>query len=208
MDLKNDNDKVSMPSFPSPEPMVSYFDDLDYFKDFEKEFPTIVYNDALTSKLDFLTEPTICPQHIDEFNLKDETSLYECDGEEQNVLNFNDLFLFNVIYPNDSKSDKNNDDDKVDIKHSSGDLSIKLLHDVINTDVGAYAHGSNKLLETSHVTSNKFFNTKTFIKGLNYNIRTWNHLNKGMSFKNLYVSFGIPFDPKLFYKDGIKLGQV
>ncbi|GKC46684.1 hypothetical protein Tco_1064406 [Tanacetum coccineum] len=219
-DSENDNDKVNIPLLPSPEPTVSCFDDyndaqtskLDYFKDFEKEFPAIVYNDAQTSKLDFLTEPTLSPQHIDEFNLKDETSLSECDKEEQNVLNFNDLFPFNVIYPNDSKSDKDNDDDKVDIEHSSGDLSVKPLPDVINTDVGAYAHGSNKLLETSHDTSNKFFKTKTFIKGLNFDIMTWNHLNKGMSFifliKNLYVPFGIPFDPKLFYKDGIKLGQV
>ncbi|GKA53538.1 hypothetical protein Tco_0746853 [Tanacetum coccineum] len=148
-DLKNDNDKVNMPLLPSPEPTVSYFDDLDYFKDFDKEFPAIVYNDALTSKLDFLTEHTVSPQHIDEFNLKDKTSLSECDEEEQNVLYFNDVFPFNVIYPNDSKSDKDNDDDKVDIEHSSGDLSVKPLPDVINTDVGAYAHGSNKLLETS-----------------------------------------------------------
>ncbi|GKD08699.1 hypothetical protein Tco_1188384, partial [Tanacetum coccineum] len=84
-------DKVNMPSFPSPKLEVSYFNDLDYFKDFENEFSAIVYNDALTSKLDFLTEPT------------------------------------------------GNDDDKVDIEHSSGDLSIKPLHDVINTDDGAYA---------------------------------------------------------------------
>ncbi|GJX41027.1 hypothetical protein Tco_0256017, partial [Tanacetum coccineum] len=49
-DSENDNDKVNMPSFPPPDPMVSYFDDLDYFKDFEKEFSAIVYNDALTSK--------------------------------------------------------------------------------------------------------------------------------------------------------------
>ncbi|GKD87310.1 hypothetical protein Tco_1358464 [Tanacetum coccineum] len=191
---------------------VSYFDDLDFFKDFEKEFTAIVYNDAQMSKLDFLTEPTVSPQHIDEFNLKYETSFSECDEEEQNVLNFNDIFPFNVIYPNDSKSDKDNDDDKVDIEHSSRDLSVKPLPDVINTDVGAYAHGSNKLLETSDDTSNKFFKTETFVKGLNFNIMTWNHLNKGMSFiiliKNLYVPFGIPFDPKLFYKDGIKLGQV
>ncbi|GJT56331.1 hypothetical protein Tco_0991385 [Tanacetum coccineum] len=160
-DSENDNDKVNMPLLPSPEPTVSYFDDLDYFKDFEKEFPAIVYNNAQTSKSDLLTEPILNPQHIDEFNLKDETSLSECDEEEQNVLNFNDLFPFNVIYPNDSKSDKDNDDDKVDIEHSSGDLSVKPLPDVINTDVGAYAHGSNKLLETSHDTSNKFFKTKT-----------------------------------------------
>ncbi|GKC29125.1 hypothetical protein Tco_1036419 [Tanacetum coccineum] len=211
-DSKNDNDKVNMHLLPSPKPMVSYFDDLDFFKDFENEFLAIVSNDAQTSKLDLLTKPILTPQHIDEFNLKDETSLSECDEEEQNVLNFNDLFPFNVIYPNDSKSDKDNDDDKIDIEHSSGDLSVKPLPDVINTDVGAYAHGSNKLLETSHDTSNKFFKTETFIKGLNFNIMTWNHLNKGMSFifliKNLYVPFGIPFDPKLFYKDGIKLGQV
>ncbi|GJT89154.1 hypothetical protein Tco_1070871 [Tanacetum coccineum] len=28
-------------------PKVSYFNDLDYFNDFENEFPAIVYNDAL-----------------------------------------------------------------------------------------------------------------------------------------------------------------
>ncbi|GKA73563.1 hypothetical protein Tco_0779865, partial [Tanacetum coccineum] len=119
MDSENDNDKVNVPLLPSPEPTVSYFDDLDYFKDFDKEFSAIVYNDALTSKLDFLTEPTVSLQHIDEFNLKDETSLSKCDEEEQNVLNFNDLFPFNVIYPNDSKSYKDNDDYTVDIKQPS-----------------------------------------------------------------------------------------
>ncbi|GKA32080.1 hypothetical protein Tco_0718447 [Tanacetum coccineum] len=60
-DSENDNDKVNMPSFPSSKPTVSYFDDLDYFKDLEKEFTSIVYSDALTSKLDFLAEPTISP---------------------------------------------------------------------------------------------------------------------------------------------------
>ncbi|GKD20430.1 hypothetical protein Tco_1222133, partial [Tanacetum coccineum] len=55
-DSKNDNVKVNMPSFPSSEPTVSYCDDFDYFKNFEKEFPAITYNDALTSKLDF-SEP-------------------------------------------------------------------------------------------------------------------------------------------------------
>ncbi|GKA01818.1 hypothetical protein Tco_0674483 [Tanacetum coccineum] len=114
-DSENDNEKV-MPSPPPPEPTVSYFDDLNFFKDFEIEFPAILYNDALTSKSDFLTEPTISIQHIDVFNLKDEISLSECDEEEQNVLYFNDVFPFNIIYPVDSKSDKDNDDDKIDIK--------------------------------------------------------------------------------------------
>ncbi|GJT44050.1 hypothetical protein Tco_0952765 [Tanacetum coccineum] len=139
-DSENGNDKVNMPLLPSLEPTVSYFDDLDFFKDFKNEFPAIVYNDAQTSKLDFLTEPTVSPQHIDEFNLKDETSLFECDEEEQNILNFNDPFPFNIIYPNDLKSDKDNDDDKVDIKHSSRDMFVIPLSNVINVNVGAYAH--------------------------------------------------------------------
>nr|GEV70240.1 hypothetical protein [Tanacetum cinerariifolium] len=82
MDSKNDNEKVNMPSFPLPEPKVSCFDDLDFFKDFKNEFLAIVYNDALTSKSDHLTEPTLSPQHIDEFDLKDETSLSEYDDVE------------------------------------------------------------------------------------------------------------------------------
>ncbi|GKB46154.1 hypothetical protein Tco_0896907 [Tanacetum coccineum] len=137
-DSKNDNEKVNMPLFPSPEPTVSCIDDLDFFKDFENEFPAIVYNDALTSKSDFTIEPTLCPQHIDEFDLNDETSLFECDEEEQNVLYFNDLFPFNTIYPDELKSDTDNDNDKIDIDQSSGDLSVKLSPIVINTDAGAY----------------------------------------------------------------------
>ncbi|GKE56600.1 hypothetical protein Tco_1495785, partial [Tanacetum coccineum] len=97
-------------------PTVSCFDDLDFFNDFENEFPAIIYNDALTSKSeDLSSEPTLCPQHIDDFDLKDETSLSKYDKKEQNVLYSNDLFPFNIIYPDDSKSDKDNDDDKIDI---------------------------------------------------------------------------------------------
>ncbi|GJT16041.1 hypothetical protein Tco_0874747 [Tanacetum coccineum] len=154
-DSENDNDKVNMPSFPSHEPTVSCFDDLDFFKDFENEFPAIVCNDALTSKSNFLTEPALSPQHIDEFDLKDETPLYKCDEEEQNVICFNGLFPFNVIYPDDSKSDKDNDDNKIDIILSSEGI-------VINADDDAYAHRSNKLLETISSMSDSEDSTVTY----------------------------------------------
>ncbi|GJU64073.1 hypothetical protein Tco_1245908 [Tanacetum coccineum] len=78
-DSENDNEKVNVPLFPSLEPTVSCIDDLYFFKDFENKFPAIVYNDTLTSKSDFSTEPALCPQHIDEFDFKDETSLSEYD---------------------------------------------------------------------------------------------------------------------------------
>ncbi|GJT36568.1 hypothetical protein Tco_0926987 [Tanacetum coccineum] len=123
-DSKNDNEKVNMPSLPPPELTVSCFDDLDFFNDFENEFPAIVYNDAQMSKSDLLTEPILSPQHIDEFDLNDETSLSKYDEEEQNILYFNDLFSFNIIHPNDLMTEKDNDDNEIDIIQSSGGRGI------------------------------------------------------------------------------------
>ncbi|GJX66212.1 hypothetical protein Tco_0300555 [Tanacetum coccineum] len=157
-DWENDNKKVNKPLFSPSEPEVSYFNDLDFFKDFENEYQAIVYNDALTSKSDFLTEPAVSPQNIDEFNLKDETSLSECDEKEQNVLYFNDLFPFNVIYPDDLKSDTDNDNNKIDIEQPSGDMSVIPLPTVINFDT----QGSNKLLETKAFTHNNNNNNIVF----------------------------------------------
>ncbi|GJR82578.1 hypothetical protein Tco_0153363 [Tanacetum coccineum] len=51
---------------------------------------------------------TAIPQHFDEFDLKINT-ISNNDEEEQNVLYFNDLFPFNITYPDDLKSDKDND---------------------------------------------------------------------------------------------------
>ncbi|GJS09106.1 putative reverse transcriptase domain-containing protein [Tanacetum coccineum] len=121
-DSKNDNEKAGIPSFPPPEPTTSYVDDLDFFKDFENEFPAIVYNDARTSKFDYLTEQTLSPRHNNESDLNDETSLSEYDVVGQNVLYFNDLFPFNVIHPNDLKSDKDNDNNEIDIIQSLEDM--------------------------------------------------------------------------------------
>nr|GEU73340.1 hypothetical protein [Tanacetum cinerariifolium] len=55
---ENENEKVNMTSFSSPEPTFGYIDDLDFFKDFKNEFPTIAFND-LKSKSDPLVEPFV-----------------------------------------------------------------------------------------------------------------------------------------------------
>nr|GFA06182.1 hypothetical protein [Tanacetum cinerariifolium] len=115
-------------------------------EDYTNEFQAVVYNDAQTSKSDLLIEPILSLQHIVDFDLKDETSLSECDEVEQNVLNFNDLFPFNIIYPNDSRSDKDDDDDdKIDIKQSSGNLSIKLLPDDLQKEIDELVEVSTSL---------------------------------------------------------------
>ncbi|GJY09668.1 hypothetical protein Tco_0377853, partial [Tanacetum coccineum] len=168
------NDKLTSNETPSCEPT--------------NEFTAIVYNEALTSKLDFSTEPTLCPQHINEFDLKDETSLSEYDEVEQSILYFNDLFPFNIVYPDNQKSDKGNDEDEIDMIQSLGGNE-----------------NTNKLLKESHNKIRKVFIMGSFIMGLNVNIVAWNLFVNGMLFnliKNLYVSFGITFNPKRYYKDG------
>ncbi|GJY71328.1 hypothetical protein Tco_0475031 [Tanacetum coccineum] len=190
---------------------IMYVKDINDLRIFETKFRAIVYEDALASELEFSSEPTISPQYVNEVNLKNETSLSEYYDEEYNVISYNDLFPFNIFSVNDSKLDMDNDNDKINIKQSSRDISIEPLHDVISIDVGTYAQGSNKLLETSHDVINKFFTTETFIMESSVNIMIWNYFNEGMLrnlVKNLYVPFGISFDPKLFYKDGLKLKQV
>ncbi|GJZ54301.1 hypothetical protein Tco_0609186 [Tanacetum coccineum] len=192
-DSKNDNNEIPF----SPNPTFNYFDDLDFFKDFEHEFPgivykaivykAIVYNDGQMSKSDYLTEPILNPKHIDEFNLNDKTSLSEYD--EENDSHFNDLF--NINHPDDSKSIKDNDDNNIDIIQSSEGNEI--------------THGGNGLFETSHDKIIKTFRTRSFVINLKVNIMIWNYyVNEILFFLilNLYVPFGIPFDPKRYYKDG------
>ncbi|GKB18339.1 hypothetical protein Tco_0852262 [Tanacetum coccineum] len=189
-DLKKDseNDKIFKPS--SSEPTVDYLDDLDYFNDFENEFPAIVYNDGLTSKPDLEIEPPVSSEH----DSKSETSLSKYDEEEQNVSHFSNSFPLDEIFPNDPKTIKDSDDN-IDIAQPYGCNKV---------------NGSNELSRKIHDKSNKVFNEDFFIITLDANIVSWNYFS-WMPLNliiNLYVPFGIPFDPKLFYKDGINLGQV
>ncbi|GJU25538.1 hypothetical protein Tco_1164159 [Tanacetum coccineum] len=169
----------------SSNPTVDYFDDLDYFKDLENEFPAIVYNEGLTSKSDFGIRPFINSECIDEIDLIDETSLSEYD--EEIVSHFNNQF--NDIHPDDLKSEKDDDDNNISIIQSSEDNEI--------------THGENGFSETSHDKIIKTFETGSFV--INLNIVIWNYYVNGMIFFliiNLYVPYGIPFDPKRYYKDG------
>ncbi|GJR00836.1 hypothetical protein Tco_0523820 [Tanacetum coccineum] len=171
----------------------SYDDIINFFHhDFENEFPAIVYNDAQKSKPDLFTKPILNLQRIDEFNLNDKTSLSEYDEKEQNVLYFNDLFPFNIVCSDDSKAEKHDDSNDIDIIQPFEDNEI--------------SHGSNTLFETSHDKKTKDFRTESFVINLNENIVIWIYYANGMLFyliKNLCAPFRIPFDPKRYYKDGV-----
>ncbi|GJW63514.1 hypothetical protein Tco_0115398, partial [Tanacetum coccineum] len=79
------------------------------------------------------------------------------------------------------------DDDEIGVMQFLGDIFV----DTYGDENG----------ETSHNTISDFLTTKAFV----IKIMIHKYFNKEMPLdiiKNLYVSFGIPFDPKMFYKDG------
>ncbi|GJS78408.1 hypothetical protein Tco_0728289 [Tanacetum coccineum] len=104
---------------------IRYVEDINDLRFFETKFPATVYDDALSLESGFSSEPMVSSQHVDEVNLKNETLLSEYEDEEYNVISYNDLFPFNIFSVNDSKLDTDNDDDKIDIKQSSEDISIE-----------------------------------------------------------------------------------
>ncbi|GJT41600.1 hypothetical protein Tco_0941465 [Tanacetum coccineum] len=122
---------------------IRYDKDVHFLRSIETEFSAIVYNDALTFKLELSCELTVSPQYIDKVNWKIEISLSDSDDENYTVIYDNDSFSYKIFNVDDLKLDMGNGDDKIDIKKSSRDLSIEPLLNVINIDVGAYAQGSN-----------------------------------------------------------------
>ncbi|GJW88301.1 hypothetical protein Tco_0163641 [Tanacetum coccineum] len=106
-------------------------------------FPAIVYKDALTSELEFSSEPMVNPQHVNDVNWKIETSLSDSDDEKYYIIYNNDLFSYKIFPVNDLKLDMGNGDDKIDIKQSSG-----CLHTAeVTESVGFRAYWANSLRE-------------------------------------------------------------
>ncbi|GKE75357.1 hypothetical protein Tco_1537398, partial [Tanacetum coccineum] len=104
---------------------IRYDEDVHFLRSVETEFTAIVYNDALTSELELSCEPTVSPQHIDKVNWKIEISLSNSDDKNYTVIYDNDSFSYKIFNVDDLKLDVGNGDDKIDIKQSSGDLSIE-----------------------------------------------------------------------------------
>ncbi|GJZ95524.1 hypothetical protein Tco_0667858 [Tanacetum coccineum] len=176
-DLKTVSENDDSRSTSSPNPTIDH--DLDYFNDFENEFPAIVYNDGLTSKSDLGIKTLVSTTSTDEFNSTDETSLSEYDETSR----FNDLF--NDTHSVDSKLEINNDDNNIGIVQLS--------------------EGNERedgFPETSHDETSENFKIRNLVTNLSIVIY---YCVIGMLFfliTNLYVPFGIPFDPKRYYKDG------
>nr|GEU37944.1 hypothetical protein [Tanacetum cinerariifolium] len=118
---------------------IWYDEDVHDLRSVETKFPAIVFSDTLTSDEALSCEPTISSLNDNKIDFR--ISFDESDDEDYT----------------------DNDDDKVDIKHSLGDLSVKPLPDVINKDVGAYAQSNYGVTCEDEAKRHKFrTKTKTF----------------------------------------------
>ncbi|GJZ28065.1 hypothetical protein Tco_0572712 [Tanacetum coccineum] len=112
---------------------VRYFEDIDYFKDFETDFPAIVYKDALTSEPGVSSEPTVSAHHVKKVDFDFVISFDESDDEDYTFTYDKNSFSYKVVSVNDLKSYSNNDNDEIDIKQSSGDIFVEPLPDTADT---------------------------------------------------------------------------
>ncbi|GKA84534.1 hypothetical protein Tco_0806129 [Tanacetum coccineum] len=97
---------------------VGYYEDIDYFKDFETDFPANVYKDALAPDHEILSEPAVSPHCDDRIDFDFKISFDESDDEDYIVKEIS-------IEPSDSIVDTNVDAQSHEFKESS-----EMNHDI------------------------------------------------------------------------------
>ncbi|GKA91775.1 hypothetical protein Tco_0813700, partial [Tanacetum coccineum] len=167
-----------------------------------REFPAIVYNDALTSKPEVSPEPTVSPNNDKDFDF--EISFLESDDEDYTFTYDKNSFSYKLIYVNDLKPNSRDDNNKINVELSLENINIKPLDSVIDANIDTHSHKFDENFEMSHNIPSKSFTIKGFVITINVIIRTRCNEGKPLIFiiKNVYVPFGNPFDPKWLYKDG------
>nr|GEY65782.1 zinc finger, CCHC-type [Tanacetum cinerariifolium] len=143
------------------------------------------------------------PHHVEEVDLKIKISFSKSNDEDYIVIYNNNSLSYKINFVNDLKSDTDNNDDKINDKLSSENILIKPLDGGINTNLNTYAHAFDENIGTNHDIPSKSITIEDFV--ITFKIMIQRYFNEGMPLmiiKNLSMPFGIPFEPKLFYKDG------
>ncbi|GJR54681.1 hypothetical protein Tco_1405202 [Tanacetum coccineum] len=113
---------------------IRYRKDINYFKDFETNFPAIVFDDPLGTDHKISSEPTVSPLDDNDFDFK--ISFDESDDEDYTIIYDKNLFSYKLISVNDLETDSKNDNDEVSI--SSYDVVIEQSDGGV--DINAQSH--------------------------------------------------------------------
>ncbi|GKB96175.1 hypothetical protein Tco_0982312 [Tanacetum coccineum] len=172
---------------------VGYYEDIDYFKDFETDFPAIVYKDALAPDHEILSEPAVSPHRDDRIDFEFKISFDESDDEDYIVSYDKKLFSYKITFVNDLKPDSDND--QVEINISSEEISIEPSDSIVDTNVDAQSHEFKESSEMNHDIRRKSFIMEDYFTMIKVVIQTRFHEGMPLIFiiKIVYVPFGIPF---------------
>ncbi|GJS32884.1 hypothetical protein Tco_0531266 [Tanacetum coccineum] len=171
------------------------------YRDFKTDFPAIIYDDALTTDHEFPHRyTTVRPLDNNEMDFR--ISLDESDDEDYICIYDKSSFSYKLIYVNDLKMDSEKDIDEVNLPRN--DVGIEQLDNDIYYNVDTQSYEFDEVFETNHDVHGETFNMEDY---LIIEVMIQKCFHKGMPLifviKNLYVPFGIPFDPKWFNKDGV-----
>ncbi|GJX35966.1 hypothetical protein Tco_0247523 [Tanacetum coccineum] len=158
----------------------NYEDEDDCFADFETEFPTIVFDNPITSNTALPYEPTVSSTNENKIDFR--IFLDESDDEDYTVIFDENSFSNKIIYVNDLKMDSESDEILIP---SSSEPTVDYLDDL--------DYFNDFKNEFPAIVYNDGLTSKPDLE-----IEPPMPSNLIM---NLYVSFGIPFDPKQYYKD-------
>ncbi|GKB27493.1 hypothetical protein Tco_0866894, partial [Tanacetum coccineum] len=182
-----------------------YYDNLDFFIDFEADFPAIVYNNALISSQNVSSKPTVSIYNAIKIDFDFSISFSDSDDEDYTFICDKDSFSYKLIHADDLKLELVNDHIEINTELCSENIDIKPMDSVVCISNDTTPVESDEHLETNHDKKNELSETSNFIQIIKVMSQISFHEGKPLIFiiNNLYVTFGIPFDPKQLYKDGV-----
>ncbi|GJZ39698.1 hypothetical protein Tco_0586261 [Tanacetum coccineum] len=111
-----------------------YCEDLDSFKDFETDFPTIVYNDASTSNQNVSSEPTVSIYNTIKSDIDFHISFFDSEEEDYTFIYNKDLSSYKLIPVDDLKPESVNDYVEINTESCSENIDVKPMDSVICKD--------------------------------------------------------------------------
>ncbi|GKC47991.1 hypothetical protein Tco_1065713 [Tanacetum coccineum] len=138
-----------------------YCEDLDSFKDFETDFPTIVYNDASTSNQNVSSEPTVSIYNTIKSDIDFHISFFDSEEEDYTFIYNKDLSSYKLIPVDDLKPESVNDYVEINTESCSENIDVKPMDSVICKDTTHVEFDKN--IKTNHDTPGKSFATKDFV---------------------------------------------
>ncbi|GJV81202.1 hypothetical protein Tco_1517072 [Tanacetum coccineum] len=132
-----------------------YCDNLDYFTDFEADFPAIVYNDALTSNENVSSKLTVSIFNAIKTDFDFSISFSDFDDEDYTFICDKNLFSYKLIPVNNLKPELVNDHIEINTELCSENIDIKPMYSVVCISNDTTHVESDKYLETNNDAKSK-----------------------------------------------------